>query len=111
MIGLKFGVCLIGDIIAESDKDVEAHLDEVMSELLALDAEDPSIDVDLSERRVTLAVTVDAPNPLEAIDKASGFIRTAIHAAGGATPDWPAPDAGAWGIRLVRVQSGELVGT
>jgi hypothetical protein len=106
---VKYGVCLEGTIRASSDEDVESHLDQVMTELLELQAEDPSIDVALDERRVSLAVAVEASNPLEAIDRASSFIRAAIHAAGGATPDWPTADDGAWSIRLIGVRSGELV--
>lgn len=108
---MKFGVCLDGMIIADDESDVESHLDEVMTELLRLDAEDCSIDTDLGAHRVTLAVAVEAGNPLEAVDQASGFIRAAIHAAGGATPDWPSADHGAWAIRLIGVRSGELVNT
>lgn len=106
---MKFGVCLEGAIRAKSDEDVESHLDEVMAELQKLDAGDPSIDVDLDQRRVVLAVAVDAPNPLAAIDRASSFIRSAIHAAGGATPDWPSAEDGVWAIRLIGVRSGELI--
>ena len=93
---VKFGVCLEGAIRAESDQDVESHLDEVMDELLKVDAGDPSIDVDLDKRRVFLAIVVEAPNPLAAIDQSSSFIRSAIHAAGGATPDWPSAEDGVW---------------
>lgn len=106
---MKFGVCLEGRITATSDEEIESHLDEVMAELLNLGAGDPSIDVDLDEHRVALAVAVDAPNPLDAIGLASSFIRSAIHAAGGVTPDWPSADAGVWAIRLIGVRSGELV--
>lgn len=106
---MKFGVCLEGAIVANTDDELEMHLDEVMAQLLTLDAEDASIDLDLAAQRVNLALTVDAGNPLEAIAQASGFIRTAIHAAGGATPDWPPADAGVWAIRLIGVRSGELV--
>jgi hypothetical protein len=106
---LKFAVCLEGTIVAKSDVDVERHLDQVMAELLEIGADDPSIDVDLGAQRVDLAVAVDAANPLDAANTASALIRTAIHAAGGATPDWPAADVGAWAIRLMAVRSGELI--
>lgn len=106
---MNFAVRLRGTIVASSDQAVESHLDDFMKELLHLRAEDPSIDVDLSTRAVDLSVLVRAANPLEAVIHASGFIRSAIHAAGGATPDWPGAQADAWAIRLVSVRSDELI--
>jgi hypothetical protein len=88
---------------------IETHLDAVMEELLHLGAEDTTIDLDLSRQVIEFAVQVSAVNPLGAAAQASGLLRSAIHAAGGATPDWPDPDdETAWQIQLVSVHS-ELV--
>lgn len=87
---------------------MEDHLDGVMDELLTLGAEDPAIDLEISTGRVTFTVTIDGQNPVAAIAQASGLFRTAIHAAGGCTPDWPNPDHDAWSLRLLDVQSSEV---
>lgn len=90
---------------AEADSIIEAHLDEVMEELGRLSAGDPSIDLDLTCGQVAFSVLVHAPNPLEAVDQASGLVRSAIHAAGGATPNWPDRMDKAWAVQLVAIRS------
>jgi hypothetical protein len=80
---------------------LESHLDEVMDELELLNAIDPSIELDLEVFRVDLSVLVSAANPVVAVTTASDLMRTAIHAAGGSTPDWPGTDSDAWSVRLV----------
>ena len=120
-INVRFGVALEGTISVARDDGkpaenpdalIEAHLDDVMDELLGLDAGDATISVDLEDddnKLVKLSVVVESSNQVEAVEKASGVIRTAIHAAGGGTPDWPVPYDGAWAVRLIRVESAELV--
>lgn len=99
-------VSAIGQTSAEEvGQIIVAHLDEVMDELLTLDAQDPGIDLDLTECHVTVSVLVNANNPLDAISVASGLIRTAIHKAGGSTPDWSDPDASVWSVVLLSVRS------
>jgi hypothetical protein len=81
-----------------------------MDELLKLDADDAMVDLDLeNDNSVRFSVSFEAVNPIVAIQEASGMIRTAIHAAGGATPDWPNEHDEAWAVRLVRAESTELV--
>lgn len=89
------------------DALIEDHLHAVMGELLVLGAGDPSIELDLTEpATVTLSVLVSASNPVAAAASASGIIRTAVHAAGGGTPDWPsADDTEAWSVTMVAVRS------
>lgn len=111
---VRFVVSLVGritvsdetgaDVTDGRDELIEEHLDQVMDELYNLGAADPSID--LSDDIVEFAVLVEAANPLGAVSIASGLLRTAIHAAKGATPDWPtSPDHGAWAVSLVSVRS------
>jgi len=109
---MNFSVMLTGEIRVEGQQDqqkiddlVEGHLDEVMEHLGVLGAGDPSIELDMTEDLVTFGVLVDAANPLEAINQASGILRTSIHHANGATPDWPGADHEAWFVRLVSVRS------
>lgn len=112
---MKFTVRLQGSIDVTTDDEpvsdaercsmIEAHLDDVMDELLTLAADDPTIDVDLSTRHVSLALVVEAKNPVGATAQASGLFRTAIHAAGGHTPDWPNEDNPSWGVRLMDLRA------
>lgn len=84
---------------------VDSHLDDVMEELLVLGAEDPSISVDFGTCHVELEVLVEAKNPVGATALASGLLRTAIHAAGGHTPDWPNELASAWSVSLLDIHA------
>lgn len=59
-----------------------------MEELLELGTEDAAIGAAGREGTVEISGTVEAESPDEAITKGAGLIRTAIHAAGGHTPDW-----------------------
>ena len=86
----------VGDLIA-------SHLDAVMDEFYKIDAQDPEIDLDLGSRRVKLSVLVSATNPDGAIRSASPQIRSAIHGAGGSTPDWLNADDRAWSVRQVQM--------
>jgi hypothetical protein len=94
-----------GEVPSDTDELIERHLDEVMDELVRLDAGDPSIDLDLTQSEARLAVLVEAVNPLEATDTASGLIRSAIHAANGSTPDWPGPHDKAWSVQLLSLST------
>ena len=95
----------IGDLL-------EAHLDAVMEEFYKIGAQDPDIDLDLGICRVRLSILVEAADPDKAIYSASGVIRSAIHGAGGSTPDWPDADNRVWSVRQVQmsVRPVELVG-
>jgi hypothetical protein len=74
-------------------KDFDAHIDDVMVHLLELEAVDArlgdsDIEAVLSQGLLTINVlatdaTLDAASAL-----ANSAIRSAIHAAGGATPEW-----------------------
>lgn len=84
---------------------IEGHLDEVMDELLQLKATDPVIDLNLARNEVTMSLLIEATDPLTATNAASGLIRTAIHAAGGSTPDWPVPPDPRWSVVLTSLRS------
>lgn len=103
-----FKVTLEGFVHADNENDIVDHLDNVMEELVRLRAEDPSVDLDLESRSVGFQVVVPSSNPVEAVNIASGFIRTAIHAVGGSTPDWPGVHNKAWGIQLVNINADQL---
>ena len=67
---------------SNADELIEKHVDEVLDELLRLNAVDPAIDLDLTQNEVVISVLVEEPDPLFATITASGLIRSAIHLAG-----------------------------
>lgn len=67
---------------------LDEHLSAVFDELVKLDALDPDISGTLSHGSVRISVDVEAPDELKALEVGGGMIRTALHAAGGATPGW-----------------------
>jgi hypothetical protein len=105
---VTFRVTYEARVSGEDPDQLEAHLDAVMEELLALGATDPDIGASLAQRQVEISVAVvGVADPEEAVRRAGALIRTAIHAAGGATPDWPAPKrprkATTWSLDLLAV--------
>ena len=96
-----------GEVPSNVDDVIEKHLDDVMEELDNLGTGDPSIELDLTKvhPQVTFQVLVHAANPMGAASQASGLLRTAIHAAHGATPDWPGPQDERWYVRLLSMKS------
>ncbi|HUC15887.1 MAG TPA: hypothetical protein VMS00_15660 [Acidimicrobiales bacterium] len=101
------------------DEIIESHLDQVMEQLIELHATDPSINLVCNQ--ATLGVLIEVGNPIDATLLASGYLRTAIHAANGSTPDWPDPQNKAWSVKVLSLSAepvaeteeaevGELVG-
>jgi hypothetical protein len=74
---------------AAPDTDVEEFFGRVMQELINLGVDDPGIGVDLAKREVSVGLVAEGELPEDAVAAAMTTIRTAIHAAGGATPGWP----------------------
>lgn len=75
----------------ESADDLDGHSDEVLRQLLALEADnltDATVSVDLGAQTVEIEVLANADSFDEAVEVADGAIRAAIHAAGGSTPEW-----------------------
>lgn len=69
---------------------------QLMDELLALEECNPgtftdsTVSTDALERTLTVDLLIlDASSPAAALQEALDITRTAIHAAGGATPGWP----------------------
>ena len=82
-------------------KVIEQQLDRVMEHLLDDERTgDPAIDACLAEGVVVISLAVAAENPVDATNLASMILRAAIHAAGGATPDWPPLRSAEWGMIL-----------
>ncbi|MDR0483597.1 MAG: hypothetical protein LBH13_10685 [Cellulomonadaceae bacterium] len=78
-------------VTSDGPADLEAHLDDVMNELLAIESEQADsagMGIDLSQGIVEIELTAYAENFDDAVAYASSTIRTAIHAAGGYTHGW-----------------------
>jgi hypothetical protein len=82
---LEAGFIMTGGSVEERDE----MTDRVMEELLNLGVQDPSVGGSLTSGEVQISLTLNASTKREAISKANALMRTAIHAAGGATPGWP----------------------
>jgi hypothetical protein len=84
------GTFMAALLVQGSDPDrLEVQLDQVMEELIRLGVADPAIGGTLATGEVEISITVAAPTPEEAVPKAMSTLRTALHAAGIATPGWP----------------------
>lgn len=74
---------------------IHAHGEAVMRELLELeglnsDFTDSTVSTDAAERSITVEVLIlDETDPPRVLGRGLDLIRTAIHAAGGSTPNWP----------------------
>lgn len=85
-------------IATEQDRDgIVAELDRVMGHLLDLEEADPrledsSLGLDLDTMSVEIGIAAEGETFEDGLATAMGAIRTAIHAAGGSTPDWPSMD-------------------
>lgn len=92
---------------------LEGEIDSVMDQLLLLEQADPRLSdaalaLDLAQHHVEISLAIEAETVDEGVQQAMGAIRTAIHAAGGRTPEWSVGDEStleqAWSLR-----HGELV--
>ena len=99
---MKLGFLMAGRVVGDGGPDaLDVHLDRVMDELVKLGVEDPSLNATLASGLVELSVVVEAGSFPEAMKVGLDLARTAIHAAGGGTPDWPSdPRDAPWGITL-----------
>lgn len=80
---------------AEDRDSLVTQVDGVMQALLDLEEvdqrlSDSGVSLDLGAMHVVIELDVAGDDYQECISHALNAMRTAIHAAGGATPDWPA---------------------
>ncbi|WP_328645742.1 hypothetical protein OHS58_39250 [Amycolatopsis sp. NBC_00348] len=79
----------IGCTVRSASGDLEDHFSEVMDALLEEPgAVDPDISAELATGNIALAMSVDAETDRDALSRALVVARSAIHKAGGFTPDW-----------------------
>ena len=79
----------------DSDDRLQVRGDRVMSALLDLESADPritdsAVSLDSESKVMTVGLVVAGVDYEETVAHALTSIRTAIHAAGGSTPDWDA---------------------
>jgi len=98
----RFGVASGGP---GAPDDLERLLDRVMDELERLsNVADPDLTASLAKGEVSIMLTVEAPDTLDAAVTAMSAIRSAFHAADVATPEWPTFS------ELATAEGSELVG-
>jgi len=84
---------LIGGDLGDAARQVVdqlAEIDEQTPEFL-----DYAVSSDGGDGTVTFEITADAEDQLQAVAGALSWVRTAFHAAGGATPGWSVRGVGA----------------
>lgn len=75
----------------EGADDFDAHTTAVMDELISLEDEftsDSDVFAELSTQTVTISIIVRGDDFDALVEAGDAAIRTAIHAAGGHTPNW-----------------------
>lgn len=77
------------DLFEQADAVTEALLDQ---ERCTPEVLDSAVSADRGKRAIEIEVTVQASSEHEAIAIGQAAIRSAIHAAGGDTPQWPTHD-------------------
>ena len=86
--GVVFNIDNGGTSAALIPEELESHLSAVMDSLLDLNADDATVGAALAAGQVEISVSVEADSVAGAVDAGFAVIRSAIHAAGGATPGW-----------------------
>lgn len=86
-------------IVPDGMTDVSDEAEAIMSSLLDLESvdtrlSDSAVGADLASMKLDVEVTVEGMDYQDCLNHALLSIRTAIHAAGGATPGWPGSDPG-----------------
>lgn len=91
-LSIQFKLDLAPDIGRD---DLHAHGELVMNKLLDLeqcndDITDSAVSTDAAEKMITIDLLIlGITEPAAALQRALDVVRTAINAAGGATPGWP----------------------
>lgn len=84
-------VHLTREFLVHGEEHLEAHTERVMEHLLALESEtvrDADVAGSLTDGVVQVSVYAIGESFDDASEVADSVIRAAIHAAGGATPNW-----------------------
>jgi hypothetical protein len=102
----EYLVCLGGHLTPDEGltyKSVEPTFDKILEELHRLNAKDAG--VVFLKGRIEVHCATDAATPEEAVDNVSSIIRSALHAAFIATPDFPGEGHPAWTVADLGVEA------
>ena len=72
-----------------SDEQFDAFIDAVMEELSDLDVVDPDMVGSFADRTVAFTMGIEAEDFEDAVPVFLSALRSALHAAGAHTPEWP----------------------
>lgn len=83
----------IVDLGGAEEENLDGHIDRVMQQLLALEAcdsriTDSAVGLNGVTGEVEIELSASGTSPADALSTAEASVRSAIHAAGGYTPDW-----------------------
>ena len=88
----RFEIQFTGTLVHQgpihTEGDVEAFVDSFVAELEHIDAEDIDVSTNLKTCEVSGSISLEAQDLFAAQVTGGGTIRTALHAAGAATPAW-----------------------
>lgn len=79
--------------LSTPDADLAEAIDQVTDQLALIDERTPefldyAVSSDATDNTAVFEITADAGDEMEALAGALSWVRAAIHATGGATPDW-----------------------
>lgn len=80
-------------VLSSPDADLGEAIDQVTDQLALIDERtaellDYAVSSDAEDNTAVFEITVNADDEMEALAGAVSWVRAAIHATGGATPDW-----------------------
>jgi hypothetical protein len=95
-------------ILGDPDADLGEAIDQVTDQLALIDETTPAlldyaVSSDATDNTVLFEVTVDADDEMEALAGAVSWVRAAIHATGGATPNWSVGGVGSVSVEPLAV--------
>jgi len=93
----RLAVHVSAEFAVETDLDLEGfhgHGESVMEELLKLEAcnddfTDSTVSTDATRQQITIELYFFTDSTVTAVQRAFHLMRTAVHASGGSTPNWP----------------------
>jgi len=94
-----------------SDPTMNDWLERVSDHLAELDTKDVSIVSETSSGGFTVSLVVEAPEGEfhTVVQRGLDLLRTAFHACGGGTPEWPMPHEALGGVKIALVESTQRV--
>lgn len=94
--------------LGNPDSDLGEATDRVTDQLALIDERTPelldyAVSSDATDNTAVFEITVDADDEMEALAGAVSWVRAAIHATGGATPNWSVGGVGSVSVEPLAV--------